>query len=174
MSEKLSLLSCFGFQTLGSRYGSLNHRSQTIWFSFTGMQNYSRSYSKVISVVCFNCTEGPHCSFRISEVVMGAGWKRVKVGWRTVLRSKRSWEVLLEGMVRMDSGSDLVRVVQGRMGGKALTDAVFLLWFSTVKVSTDAVHCLVVGKVGSATSPPVEVDIASAALRENVQKPPKV
>ncbi|KAK8689371.1 hypothetical protein V6N13_088092 [Hibiscus sabdariffa] len=59
------------------------------------------------------------------------------------------------------------------MGGKALTDAVFLLWFSTVKVSTDAVHCLVVGKVGSATSPPVEVDIASAALRENVQKPPK-
>ncbi|KAK8689370.1 hypothetical protein V6N13_088091 [Hibiscus sabdariffa] len=51
MSEKLSLLSCFGFQTLGSRYGSLNHRSQTIWFSFTesegGMED-SASFQKVV------------------------------------------------------------------------------------------------------------------------------
>ncbi|KAK8601143.1 hypothetical protein V6N12_050985 [Hibiscus sabdariffa] len=62
----------------------------------------------------------------------------------------------------------------GRMGGKALTDVVFLLWFSTVIVSIDVVHRLGVENVGLAASPPVEVNIAGAALSGNFQKPPKV
>ncbi|KAK8996886.1 hypothetical protein V6N11_020382 [Hibiscus sabdariffa] len=89
MREKLYLLSCFGFQNLGFKYGSFTHRSQNSLVLFTGLQNYIRFCSNAISVVWFYCNERLRRSYGVSEVVKGAGRKRMKVGWRTVLRLGR-------------------------------------------------------------------------------------
>ncbi|KAK8495515.1 hypothetical protein V6N12_046203 [Hibiscus sabdariffa] len=204
MREKLYLLSCFGFQTLGFKYGSFTHRFQTPLVFFTGLQNYIRFCSKAISVLWFNCNERLRRSYGVSEVVKGAGWKQMKVGWRTVLRFGR----LCVGDISGRSGQNGLCFEPGQhgstsvdahtfqcfgffgshkegmalkgigtlesMGDKVMSDNVFQLWFLTIRVSTDVVHRLVVGKAVSDASPPDKVYIAGDALRGNVQKSLKV
>ncbi|KAK8660028.1 hypothetical protein V6N13_050964 [Hibiscus sabdariffa] len=87
MSEKLSLLSCFNFQNLGSWHGSFSHGSPTPPTSLAGLQNYLRSCSEVISIVWLSPIERPRRSSRAFEEVMVVGWKRVYVGRRILLRS---------------------------------------------------------------------------------------
>ncbi|KAK8623465.1 hypothetical protein V6N13_118350 [Hibiscus sabdariffa] len=58
--------------------------------------------------------------------------------------------------------------------GSHKKDIAFELWFSTVRILTYVVHRLVVEKDVSAASPRGKVYIVGAALRGNVQKPPKV
>ncbi|KAL4312227.1 hypothetical protein GQ457_01G011000 [Hibiscus cannabinus] len=158
--------------------------------------------SKVISVVWFNYIERLRRSYRVSEVVNGAGWKRMKVGWRMFCFgrlcvggiSRRNGRNGLYFAPRQNGSTSAdAHTIQifgtfyshkkemalkgigtsGSMGGKVMSDIVFELWFSTVRVSIDVVHRLVVEKVVSATSPRGKVYIAGAALRGNVQKPPK-
>ncbi|KAK8494694.1 hypothetical protein V6N13_064102 [Hibiscus sabdariffa] len=160
--------------------------------------------SKVISIVWCYCNERLRRSYRVSEVVKGAGWKRMKVGWRTVFRfgrlsvggfSGRSGQNgLYSGPGQNGSTSVDAHTVQffgvfgshkkgmalkgirttGSMGGKVMSNTVFQLLFLIVRVSTDVVHRLVVGKAVSDASLPDKVYTAGDALRGNVQNPLKV
>ncbi|KAK8996823.1 hypothetical protein V6N11_020319 [Hibiscus sabdariffa] len=92
---------------------------------------------------------------------MGAGWKRMKVGWETVLRSGR----LCMGGITGRNGQTGLCLGLGQNGSTSIDVHTIL---------TYVVHRLVVEKDVSAASPRGKVYIVGAALRGNVQKPPKV